>query len=114
MRQWTGVNQRSGVELGEIYGYDTVQVYEDHLSIFTVGTLQYSARMASILFKGRLKKNIVVALTGRVLGLRDRLTTMTCNELFCELCAKSDTDFLPSLLSAYFQTVFGGDVATAL
>ena len=91
-----------------------IQVYEDHLSIFTVGTLQSSARMASVLFKGRLKKNIVVALTGRVLGLHDRLTTMMCNELFCELCAKSDTDFLPSLLSAYFQTVFGGDVATAL
>ena len=70
--------------------------------------------MVSVLFKGRLKKNIVVALTGHVLGLYDCLTTMTCNELFCELRAKSDTDFLPSLLSAYFQTVFGGDVATAL
>ena len=94
-----------------------VQVYEDHLSILTLRTLQSSARMASVSFKGQLKENIVAALIGRVLNLHDCLTTMTRDELFCELRAKSDTGwphFLPSLLSAYFQTVFGGDVATAL
>ena len=60
-----------------------IQVYEDHLSIFTLRTLQSSAWMVSVSFKGRLKKNIVATLTGRVLSLYDCLTTMTCNELFC-------------------------------
>ena len=64
-----------------------VQVYEDHLSILTLRTLQSSARMASVSFKGQLKENIVATLTGHVLSLHDCLTTMTRDELFCELRA---------------------------